>query len=57
MSTRDETMKDLLKVLACTRCKGNLDYKKTHLVCTKCRLKYSIIDGIPDMLPEHAEKV
>lgn len=49
--------KDLLKVLACTKCKGSLDYKKTHLVCKRCRLMYNIVDGIPDMLSEHAEKI
>lgn len=51
--------KELLDILACPKCKGGLEYKKKDekLICNKCRLKYSIIDGdIPDMLIDDAEK-
>lgn len=49
---------ELLKILACPGCKGNLIYKKEEnkLVCQKCRLKYKIQDDIPIMLLDQAEK-
>jgi len=51
--------KELLDILACPKCKGDIEYekKKNKLVCNKCRLRYGIIDGdIPDMLIEDAER-
>ena len=51
----------LLEVLACPKCKGNLDYKdaeKDHsLTCKKCSLKYPVVEDIPVMLEEEAEKI
>jgi len=51
--------KELLAILACPKCKGNLDYnkKENKLICKKCRLAYRIEDGIPIMLIEEAEKL
>jgi uncharacterized protein YbaR (Trm112 family) len=48
---------ELLEILACPKCKGDLDYlvDKNQLVCNKCRLIYSIKDGIPVMLVDEAE--
>ena len=48
--------KELLSVIACPKCKGNVKYDKNKLVCNKCRLLYKILEGIPDMLIEDAEK-
>jgi len=51
--------KELLKILACPKCKGELKYDKSEnkLICNKCRLKFPILEGdIPDMLIEDAEK-
>jgi uncharacterized protein YbaR (Trm112 family) len=48
--------KELLEILACPKCKGSLQHKNERLLCNRCRLKYRIIDGIPDMLIEDAEK-
>jgi uncharacterized protein len=51
--------KELLGVLACPKCKGDLVYdrKNGKLVCSKCRLRFGIIDGdIPNMLIDEAEK-
>ena len=49
--------KELLDILACSKCKGDLEYDKEKLICNKCRLKFGIIDGnIPNMLIEEAEK-
>jgi len=48
----------LLEILACPKCKGNLEYKQEEevLICHKCRLKYEIKDDIPIMLIEEAKK-
>ena len=48
--------KELLEILACPKCKGDLEDKDEMLICNKCRLRYRIIDGIPNMLIEEAEK-
>ncbi len=51
--------KELLKVLACPQCKGDLEYreKEQKLVCHKCKLAFPIVDDIPVMLVEEAEKL
>ena len=50
--------KELLDILACPRCKGDLEYdqKNQKLICHACRLKYDIKDDIPIMLIDEAEK-
>jgi len=54
-----ELSKELLGVLACPKCKGGLDYKKkeNRLNCKKCGLAFKVVDGIPVMLLEEAEKL
>jgi len=51
--------KELLKILACPKCKGDLKYdeKNDKLICEKCKLAYPIKDGIPVLLIEEAEKI
>jgi len=46
----------LLAILVCPKCKGELEYKEAEsaLLCQKCRLKYAIRDGIPIMLIDEA---
>ena len=48
----------LLKILACPKCKGKLVYEedRQRLICKKCRLRYRVEDGIPNMLIEEAAK-
>lgn len=48
--------KELLDILACPKCKGDLIYKEADngLVCEKCRLMYPVKDDIPVMLIEEA---
>ncbi|RKY56421.1 MAG: Trm112 family protein, partial [Candidatus Neomarinimicrobiota bacterium] len=43
---------ELLKILACPKCKGDLEYDRENdkLICNACRLKYEIKDDIPIML-------
>ena len=50
---------ELLKILACPKCKGDLEYreKESRLICHKCKLAYPIVDDIPVMLIEEAEEV
>jgi len=51
--------KELLEVLACPKCKGELEYreKEQKLICHKCKLAYPIVDDIPVMLIEEAESL
>jgi len=48
---------ELLQILVCPVCKGDLDYDREgqRLNCHVCRLSYLIKDDIPIMLPEEAE--
>ncbi len=48
--------KELLDILACPKCKGNLKLadKESGLVCAPCRLLYEIKDGIPVMIIDEA---
>ncbi len=48
--------KDLLDILACPKCKGDLDLteKEDGLICPACSLLYEIKDDIPIMLIEEA---
>ena len=50
--------KKLLDILACPKCKGDLEYKKeeNELICNKCRLRFRIEEDIPIMLLDEAEK-
>ena len=51
--------KELLDILACPSCKGDLLLTKeqTGLICEKCMLKYEIKDDIPIMLIDEALKI
>lgn len=48
---------DLLEVLACPKCGGELEYRpdEAALLCHACRLRYAVEDGIPVMLIDEAE--
>lgn len=50
---------DLLSVLACPVCKGDLEYDAAAqtLTCPRCRLRYRIANDIPNMIVEEAEKL
>ena len=50
--------KQLLEIIACPKCKGDLEYKPedNQLFCNECRLIFSIKDDIPIMLIDEAEK-
>lgn len=49
---------DLLDILVCPKCKGELEYRtdpKEELVCHNCRLIYAVEDDIPIMLIDEAK--
>lgn len=48
--------KELLDILACPSCKGDVELRDNKIVCTRCRLKYPIKDGIPILLVEEAQQ-
>ncbi len=51
--------KDLLEILACPKCKGDIRLTENGdgLICDACKLKYPIRDGIPVMLIDEAERI
>ncbi len=52
--------KEFLKILACPKCKGELNYiskKNEYLICEKCQLAYQIKEDIPILLIEEAKNL
>ncbi len=47
--------KELLDILACPACKGNVELKEDLIVCKKCGKRYPVKNGIPVMLIDEAE--
>lgn len=49
----------LLAVLVCPKCKGELEYRESEasLVCHRCALRYPVREGIPIMLLDEASPV
>jgi len=49
--------KELLEILACPKCKGDIYLNSTSdwLICDRCRLMYEIRDDIPIMLIDEAK--
>ncbi|MGV8078539.1 MAG: Trm112 family protein [Syntrophales bacterium] len=49
--------KELLEILACPRCKGDIRLNETGdgLICDTCKLLYEIRNGIPIMLIDEAK--
>lgn len=56
-SGQDEPViaEDLLEILACPACRGEIKLAGNRLVCQHCGRRYPIEDGIPIMLIERAE--
>ena len=49
-------LKELLEILACPACQGDMQEQENEVVCQNCGLKYPIRDGIPVMLVDEAKK-
>ena len=47
---------DLLDILACPACKGDVCQQDEWIVCAQCGRKYPVKDGIPIMLVDQAQK-
>lgn len=47
--------KELLDILACPACRGDVELKDSKIVCRACGKKYPVRDGIPVMLIDEAE--
>ena len=48
--------KELLDILSCPACKGDVKEEMGKIICLKCARKYPIINGIPVLLVEEAER-
>lgn len=49
---------ELLEILVCPKCKGDLEYRQDPaetLVCHQCKLVYAVEDGIPILLIDEAK--
>lgn len=51
--------KKLLDIIACPKCKGDLELSKDEkgLICRNCKLLYEIRDNIPILLIEEAKSI
>ncbi len=51
--------KELLEILACPKCKGDIQLKEDEsgFICNACKLMYPIKDDIPIMLIDEAIKL
>ena len=57
-SQTQEISSELLEILACPACKGDIEYNQENqqLICIgQCKRRYPIRDGIPVMLISEAE--
>jgi uncharacterized protein YbaR (Trm112 family) len=50
---------DLLAILACPKCRGDLEYRRTpeELICHACGLAFRVEEGIPVLLIDEARPV
>lgn len=59
MSKKEIVDDELINLLICPNCKGEIEYRKDHdlIVCVgECKFEYPVVDGIPHMLIEEARK-
>lgn len=49
---------DLLAILVCPACRGELEYDSAALIftCHACRLRYRVVDDIPVFVIDQAER-
>ncbi len=47
--------RELMEILACPKCKGEVCEQGMFIICKKCKLAYPVLDNdVPDMLIEDA---
>ena len=44
--------KNLMKILACPQCKGDVKEIGMFLVCENCKLAFPVLEDVPDMVLE-----
>lgn len=49
--------KELLEIIACPKCGGNLILEGDKLICQNDREYYPIVDGIPMLLSEEVKSI
>ncbi|MCK4912585.1 MAG: Trm112 family protein [Candidatus Omnitrophica bacterium] len=47
--------KEILKIIACPRCKKDVILKEEKIICVSCNRQYPIKNNIPIMIVEEAE--
>ena len=49
----------LLEILRCPKCKGELEVEQEQngFICHACKLRYPVVEGIPNFLISEAEPV
>ncbi|MCA9401724.1 MAG: Trm112 family protein [Candidatus Omnitrophica bacterium] len=45
---------DLISILACPACKGDVKEENSKVLCLKCGRQYPIKDGVPILLVDEA---
>jgi len=48
--------KELLEILACPKCKKEVEWRGNQIICPHCKVYYPIREGIPVMLIEEARE-
>jgi len=48
--------KELLDILACPACNGDVELSGNEVICKACLKRYPVINGIPVLLIEEGEK-
>ena len=46
--------KKLLDIMACPKCKKDIELKGMFILCRKCKLAYPVLEDVPDMLIKDA---
>ena len=51
--------KDLIQILRCPKCKGELELEddESGFTCTPCKLRYAVENDIPNFLVDEAESL
>ena len=47
---KKQNMTDLLALLACPACQGDVQLKDDKIICLGCKQEYPIVNGIPVLL-------
>jgi uncharacterized protein YbaR (Trm112 family) len=46
----NKNIEDIIDILACLKCKGDLMVQKSKLICKRCKKEYKIVNGVPIFL-------